>query len=258
MLIFLFPTLIKCLGFRMTNVWHFCFWLLNITFLFPNSKIKSQILSTYWILSKTSEKLNTILLTEEINSPFTSKNGDLIYKSLFHSFCCIHTGISYLSFAWMILVHTCTWISTWTLFQFHDNFSFGQQHFFFFFFYVYVCGGRGVWGWGVALWCVYLSYLFFSCLFVFVFCFWKKTALSVHCIVFSGGGGRYNSGSGIIFHKKVYRFPNWGCEVAITQLKRQHGKVHFTIKCRVVARVFINHTYKVGKKMFPFKLLEVY
>ena len=44
-----------------------------ITFLFPNSKIKSQILSTYWLLSKTSEKLNTILLTEEINSPFTSK-----------------------------------------------------------------------------------------------------------------------------------------------------------------------------------------
>ena len=41
-----------------------------------------------------------------------------------------------------------------------------------------------------------------------------------------------------------------GHEVAITQLKRQHGKVHFTIKCRVVARVFINHTHKVGKKCF--------
>ena len=49
-----------------------------------------------------------------------------------------------------------------------------------------------------------------------------------------------------------------GREVAITQLKRQHGKVHFTIKCRVVARVFINHTHKVGGEMFPFKLLEVY
>ena len=41
-----------------------------------------------------------------------------------------------------------------------------------------------------------------------------------------------------------------GCEVAITQLKWQHSKVHFTIKCRVVARVFINHTHKVGGKCF--------
>ena len=49
-----------------------------------------------------------------------------------------------------------------------------------------------------------------------------------------------------------------GREVALTQLKRQHGKAHFTIKCRVVARVFINHTHSVGKKMIPFKLLEVY
>ena len=46
-----------------------------------------------------------------------------------------------------------------------------------------------------------------------------------------------------------------GCNNAI---ERQHGKVHFTIKCCVVARVFINHTHKVGEKMFPFKLLEVY
>ena len=60
------------------------------------------------------------------------------------------------------------------------------------------------------------------------------------------------------FSQKVHRFPDRGREIAITQLKRQHGKVHFTIKCCVVARVFINHTHKVGKKMFPFKLLEVY
>ena len=66
--------------------------------------------------------------------------------------------------------------------------------------------------------------------------------------------------------KSIWQHPRTGtnhnhdgsCEVAITQLKRQHGKVHFTIKCRVVARVFINHTHKVGKKMFPFKLLEIY
>ena len=60
------------------------------------------------------------------------------------------------------------------------------------------------------------------------------------------------------FSQKVHRFPDRGREVAITQLKRQHVKVHFTIKCCVVMRVFINHTHKVGKKMFPFKLLEVY
>ena len=42
-----------------------------------------------------------------------------------------------------------------------------------------------------------------------------------------------------------------GRDVAITQLKRQHGKVHFTIKCRVVVRAFINHTHKVGKKCSP-------
>ena len=40
-----------------------------------------------------------------------------------------------------------------------------------------------------------------------------------------------------------------GREVAITHLKRQHGKVHFTIKCRGVARVFINHTHKVGENV---------
>ena len=48
-----------------------------------------------------------------------------------------------------------------------------------------------------------------------------------------------------------------GLEIAITQLKRQHGKVYFTIKCRVVARVFINHRHKVGK-MFPSIISEVY
>ena len=33
------------------------------------------------------------------NFPFTSNNGGLIYKSLFHTFCCIQTCISYMSFA---------------------------------------------------------------------------------------------------------------------------------------------------------------
>ena len=85
--------------------------------------------------------------------------------------------------------------------------------------------------------------------------FWHTT-----CCVSSetsrGGSLRFRKWN--YFSQKVHSFPDRGRQVAITQLKQQHGKVHFTIKCHVVARVFINHTHKVGKKMFPFKLLEVY
>ena len=52
-------------------------------------------------------------------------------------------------------------------------------------------------------------------------------------------------GESILQHPRTGTIHNHdrGREVAITQLKRQHGSVHFTIKCRVVARVFINHTH---------------
>ena len=57
---------------------------------------------------------------------------------------------------------------------------------------------------------------------------------------------RYSFIKATLFIDQVQIYPyihDRGREVAITQLKRQHGKVHFTIKCRVVARIFNNHTH---------------
>ena len=71
-------TLMKFLAFMKITFSHIYFYVLNITFIFVNSRIRNPTLLALKSLLKLTGKLNTVLLRKEISFQLTTKNGDSI------------------------------------------------------------------------------------------------------------------------------------------------------------------------------------